>query len=110
MKIDPKKHNRRSIRWEGYDYSLNSYYFVTLCTYRMRRLFGRVRNSEMELTALGSIIQTEWLRTSQIRREVALDKFMVMPNLFYAIVLISRGMPAQAVACRKGWRAHCCVR
>ena len=43
----------------------------------------------MGLNALGQIVQEEWLRTPQIRSEIELDEFVIMPNHFHAIVIIT---------------------
>ena len=43
----------------------------------------------MRLNENGKIVHEEWLRTTAIRREVALDAFVVMPNHFHAVVVIN---------------------
>jgi REP-associated tyrosine transposase len=41
----------------------------------------------MELNELGMIVQEEWLRTREIRQNVKLDSFVVMPNHFHGILI-----------------------
>ncbi len=106
MGFDSKKHRRRSIRLEGYDYSQAGEYFVTLCTHRMRCLFGRVRNGEMEWNTLGWIVRNEWLRTPWICPEIELDEFVVMPNHLHAIIVIRTGWEERIPASRVYTRAH----
>ncbi|MCW9708730.1 hypothetical protein [Fodinibius salsisoli] len=67
MNYDPKKHNRRSLRLKGYDYSSPGLYFVTICTYDRRCLFGEVANGNMVLNKWGKIARDEWRRTESIR-------------------------------------------
>jgi len=42
MKYDAEIHHRRSIRLEGYDYSRDGAYFVTICAQDRRCVFGDV--------------------------------------------------------------------
>lgn len=46
---------------------------------------------DMQLNGLGDIARDEWLKTADIRAEVVLDEFVVMPNHFHAIVWIVGG-------------------
>lgn len=80
--------NRRSIRLKGYDYSQDGAYFVTLCTYNRECLFGKIHNKKMILSALGKIVADEWEKTPQIRKEIKLDEWVLMPNHFHAVVFI----------------------
>jgi len=65
MKYDPQIHHRRSMRLNGYDYTLPGAYFVTMVTWRREQLFGTVADGEMQLSALGKIVQAEWLRSAK---------------------------------------------
>ena len=79
-----------SIRLKGYDYTQPGAYFVTFCTYQRDEILGEVLRGEMKLSALGKIVQEEWFRTAQIRKEIQLfdDEFMVMPNHGHGIIRI----------------------
>ncbi|MBU0653941.1 MAG: hypothetical protein KJ914_02290 [Gammaproteobacteria bacterium] len=90
LRYDPYIHHRRSIRLQGYDYSQQGAYFLTLCTQHQECLFGEIHDGVMHLNVLGEIVQAEWQKSSQIRKEVELGEFVVMPNHFHAIVLITR--------------------
>ena len=91
---------RRSMRLPDHDYRKQGAYFVTICTYRARCDFGNVVNGEMILSDLGLVVRDEWLKTSQIRSNVELDTFTVMPNHLHGILLISdvEGRATQRVA------------
>ena len=80
---------RRSIRLRDHDYRQNGAYFVTICTHKAVRLFGDVVDGEMILSDLGLVVRDEWLKTSQIRKNVILDAFTIMPNHLRVILLIS---------------------
>ncbi len=88
MTYDPDRHHRHSIRLRGYDYTQAGAYFVTLCAQRRECLFGTITAGEMVLNELGQIVHEEWKRSSEIRREIELDEFVVMPNHMHGIVWI----------------------
>lgn len=88
MKDNPTVHKRRSIRLQGYDYSLPGAYFITVCTYRHICLFGDIVDGRMRLSAVGEIVADQWLQTAAIREEIELDEWVVMPNHFHGIVFI----------------------
>ncbi len=88
MSYDPEKHFRRSIRLKGYDYSRPGMYFVTLCTQNRECLFGEIVNSEMQLNEFGKIVDEEWRRSPEIRNEIELDEYSVMPNHVHGIITI----------------------
>ncbi|HAJ62337.1 MAG TPA: hypothetical protein DCP31_26385, partial [Cyanobacteria bacterium UBA8543] len=80
MKYDPTKHHRRSIRLKGYDYSLAAAYFITICAYERECLFGEITDGVMQLNEIGQIVADEWERSPEIRPEIELDNWIIMPN------------------------------
>jgi len=86
------KRGRRSMRLQGYDYSRAGAYFVTLCSQNRECLFGEIAGGEMVLNEYGKIVRDEWLESAQIRNEIGLDEFVVMPNHFHGIVWIHNGV------------------
>lgn len=85
---NPNIHNRRSIRLKNYDYSDAGLYFITLCTINRQPIFGQIINGEMVYNAFGSIANNEWIKTPQIRKNISLCEFILMPNHFHAIISI----------------------
>lgn len=83
---NPKKHHRRSIRLQGYDYSQAGLYFVTICCKDKICRFGQVKNGTMVLNEYGQIANDEWVKTAQIRPNVQLHEFVVMPNHIHGII------------------------
>ncbi|MEM9276178.1 MAG: transposase [Cyanobacteria bacterium P01_F01_bin.143] len=90
MKYDPQHHNRRSIRLPKYDYSRSGLYFVTICTYQKLNWFGEIRDDKICLNQIGKIVAREWLRSSEIRQEIELDEWVVMPNHLHGIMIINQ--------------------
>lgn len=90
MKYNPEHHHRRSIRIQGYDYSKTGIYFVTICTHQRQCLFGEIRNEKMILNQIGKIVTQEWLKSAEIRQEIVLDEWIIMPNHLHGIVGIDK--------------------
>jgi len=89
-KYNPNIHHRRSIRLQGYDYSGEGLYFITICCHNKVCLFGHVVNGTMVLNEYGQIAFSEWMKTPEIRPNVELDEFIVMPNHIHVIIRITR--------------------
>jgi len=79
---------RCSIRLPGYDYSQPGAYFVMICSYQKQHIFGQVIDQKITLSVEGRIVQEEWLRTQDLRQEVILDAFVIMPSHLHAIIFI----------------------
>lgn len=79
---------RRSIRLPHYDYAQRGVYFITLCVQHRRSLFGDVIDGSMVLKNLGEIVATEWRRTSEIRPNIVVDEFVVMPNHLHGLIVM----------------------
>ena len=77
-----------STRLQTWDYSQPGAYFVTVCTQDRQPYFGQIVDHQMQLSPAGVIVEEEWQRTSQLRSDVTLDSWIVMPNHFHGIVCI----------------------
>lgn len=89
---NPNIHHRRSIRLKGYDYSQEGLYFVTICCQDRICRFGHIEIGRMILNEFGQIAYNEWLKTTEIRNNVELHNFIIMPNHMHGIIrLVGRG-------------------
>jgi REP element-mobilizing transposase RayT len=88
-RYNPEIHRRRSIRLRDYDYSQGGAYFVTICTRDRECLFGEIIGHTTRLSAVGEIVHDEWLRSVDLRKEIDLDGWVMMPNHIHAIVVIA---------------------
>ncbi len=79
---------RKNIRLQGYDYSSDGYYFVTICVKYGECVFGDVKNEIMGLSDIGCVIVKFWQEISNHFDNVKLDKWIVMPNHVHGIVVI----------------------
>jgi len=88
MGYDPILHARRSVRLPDYDYAQAGAYYVTICARQRRCIFGVVKDGRVHLNHIGKIVAEEWVRTPNVRREVTLDEWTVMPNHVHAVVFV----------------------
>ena len=85
---------RKEIRLEGYDYSENGAYFVTICVKGRHEMLGSVVGGgvldapRIELSALGKIVADRIDEMNGIYQHVSVDKYIVMPNHVHLILFI----------------------
>jgi len=88
MTLYRNKFKIESSRLKDWDYSTPWWYYVTICTKKFKSWFGEIKKSKMILNDVGKIIDEEWNRTIEIRKNVDLDYYVVMPNHFHGIIII----------------------
>ena len=93
MVRDFQKYRRRSIRLQGYDYSQNGAYFVTICVQNKECLFGHVENEGMVLNDAGEIVKTVWDEMTQYYNGININTFQIMPNHIHGIIEIVGAKP-----------------
>ena len=81
---------RHSIRLPGYDYSQIGQYFITICAYEMRNVFGKIANGAVVLNVIGRIALDCWREIPEHFAHVELDAFVFMPNHVHGILTIPR--------------------
>ncbi|HEY9635304.1 MAG TPA: transposase [Coleofasciculaceae cyanobacterium] len=89
MPYDPTENHRRSIRLKGYDYSNSGAYFVTICVQNRTCLFGEITKGLMQLNDAGQMVEKAWLQLPQRFPLIVTDEFVVMPNHFHGIIIIT---------------------
>ena len=89
MKYNLVIHHRRSIRLQGYDYSLLGAYFVTICTQNRVCLFGEIADGKIVLNNAGKIAKQCWLEIPNHFPNVSLDQYVIMPNHVHGIIIIN---------------------
>jgi len=89
MKYNPEIHHRRSIRLKEYNYSQNGAYFITICAYNRKCLFGEIVHDVMVLNNVGLLVRDEWIKSFDIRAEIEMDEYIIMPNHLHGIVFIN---------------------
>ena len=86
------KYRIQSHRLSGWDYSANGYYFITLVTQNRVCNLGGIVNDIMELSEFGKIIDHEWNKSFEIRKELFMGEYVVMPNHLHAIVVMNHSL------------------
>ena len=93
MTLYKDKYRIESTRLKDWNYSRDGYYFVTICTQDKKCFFGDVIDEKVRLSAIGETVADEWLKTPQIRKNVSLDAWIIMPNHLHGIVIINNNEP-----------------
>ncbi len=84
------KYRSRSHRMPKWDYAGNGSYFITLVTQTRECNLGHIKNGEMIFSGFGKIVDDEWLESFDIRDELLLDEYIIMPNHLHAIVVLDK--------------------
>ena len=86
------KYRIKSTRLKHWDYSSNGAYYVTICTKDREQFFCEIVNGKMKLSQIGKIVEYEWKQTCEIRKNVKLDEYVVMPDHFHGILFIENAL------------------
>ena len=79
---------RRSIRLATFDYSQPGSYFITICAFCKKCLFGTVENGGVRLSGIGEVARRCWMDIPNHFPNIKIDAFVVMPNHMHGIVII----------------------
>jgi REP element-mobilizing transposase RayT len=82
------KYRIKSARLDGYDYTRDGIYFVTICTKNREHFFGEIRNGAIILNGAGFIVNNFWLAIPNNFPFVILDEYVIMPNHVHGIIII----------------------
>ena len=99
MSLYKDKYRIESTRLRGYDYTSAGLYFVTICTKRRKCCLGEIAGKEVRLSRPGEIVRDAWLLTPNIRPNVALDEWVIMPNHLHGIIIVRESVV----------ETHCCA-
>jgi putative transposase len=80
--------NRCSVHLREYDYAQPGVYFVTICAFERRKLFGKLVDFEVELSPVGRIVKDCWSSIPSMLSFVELDVLTIMPDHLHAILWI----------------------
>ena len=84
------KYRIKSRRLQGWDYSSNGYYFLTIVTQHRICLLGKIESNLIYLSDIGKIVKREFLKSFEIRKELFLDEYIIMPNHLHMIVILNK--------------------
>ena len=84
------KYRIPSARLQGWDYSCNGVYFITICTLNNIHYFGDIINGKMQLSNIGVIADIFLYEIKNHTKNTALNTFVVMPNHIHVILMINK--------------------
>ena len=84
------KPQRKSPRLQGYDYTQEGAYFITICVQNRRSLFGKITENTFTRNAAGDMVTVWWEKLPEKFPDIELDEYIVMPNHFHGIVVINQ--------------------
>ncbi len=93
-------HRRRSVRLDGYDYSLPGAYFVTICTMNRAWTLGKIVEGNMEPSKVGKIVIECWNDIPRHFTGVRTTSFQLMPNHIHGILGLRSDVPKKSVGTR----------
>lgn len=75
----------------GWDYSREALYFLTIVTQNRVCNLGDINDDDqMILSDFGKIVNDEWVQSFEIRKELELHEYVIMPNHLHTIVEIKK--------------------
>lgn len=77
---------RKTIRLQNFDYSGNHYYFITICTYEKKCIFGQLN----QLSKYGKITERCIEKITEVFSTVHVDAYIVMPNHVHMILFMEK--------------------
>jgi REP element-mobilizing transposase RayT len=80
---------RRRMRLKDFNYSSQNFYFVTICALNKQKIFGKIESGNVILNKKGEIVKESFWEVTEHFTYVELDEFIIMPNHFHAIIIIS---------------------
>ena len=85
---------RKPIRIDNYDYSTPGAYFITICTSNREKIFWNdvgadiIRPENVPLSTAGKIVEQGILQVAEHYKNVAIDKYCIMPDHIHLILRI----------------------
>src|SRR5258708_39275216 len=77
---------RKQIRLRHFDYGKTGAYYVTICTHERKRFLSKIEGGNVTLTKYGIIVQEELNRTIEMRPNISLGEYVIMPNHIHLIL------------------------
>lgn len=81
-------HRRKSMRSNGYDYSNDGFYFITICVQNRDCLLGKIDLNKMILNDAGQMTIRWYAELENKYPEIHCHEMVVMPNHFHCIIQI----------------------
>ncbi|MGA7839130.1 MAG: transposase [Ignavibacteriaceae bacterium] len=83
------RRERKPNRLKPYDYSLAGYYFLTICVFKRKELFGGINNAKMKLNKFGTLVKHHLELLGDLYEYIEIDYSIIMPDHIH-LILINR--------------------
>ncbi len=92
---------RKSLRLQGYDYSTDGCYFITICTENRKNMLSTIVGGDdlgapkkIVLKPYGKIVEKYILSMEQAYDVINIENYIIMPNHIHMLILIDTyGLP-----------------
>jgi hypothetical protein len=78
----------QTTRLNGYDYTRNGAYYITICTRKKIPSFGIIDDGKMILSETGIVVHDYWLQIQIHFPNIQIDEFVIMPDHLHGIIII----------------------
>ena len=89
---------RKTPRLQGYDYSRNGAYYITVCTRQKDYIFCTVKDDIFDLTRYGIVAERNITNIPLHIQNVRVDKYVVMPDHVHMILIIDAAVGTRYIA------------
>lgn len=89
--------NRKPTRLRGFDYAQRRAYFVTVCTQERCEILAKISRGGALLLPIGEIVEQE-IYGLQLRYDVVVEKYVIMPNHIHMILFLRGNQPAKTLS------------
>jgi putative transposase len=73
-------------------YDEDDLYYITICTFEQKTILGHIEGCSMILSTTGKIVDEEWNKSFEIRKELFCVAYVIMPNHIHAILRIENSL------------------
>lgn len=103
---------RKQNRLNGYDYSQNGVYFLTVCVKDKKQILSRINVGEgsplPKLTQYGKAVNGYILQITEKYPNISVEKYVIMPNHIHMLVSVydehfGTGNPSPTISNMVGW-------
>lgn len=79
-------YERQSIRLPNFDYSREGLFYLTICSYQNKQIFGNLHAGQIVLSEQGKIVEKHLKNFPQYYNNVQMHTYIIMPNHLHFIV------------------------
>ncbi|MBR1802900.1 MAG: transposase [Clostridia bacterium] len=89
--MESKYFVRKNSRLAHFDYTMEGFYFITICTKDKIHYFGEILNEEkMQFSEIGKTAYKNIEKLKDTYKTIKIDKFVIMPNHIHLILIIDK--------------------